>query len=157
MNESRRRDAERHLLDPCRPEPTHLGTGVGRLGPPPPAPPVFSTSCETVSHCFRSQPFRLSLQIRSHPPHLRLPDLVALETLSPPTCPLLSDPRGKDSWGGAAEQCACAVPADPPLTLPAPSCHGDACMLARAWEGHAGQFLGWCDPTVGLGRRGSTL
>lgn len=98
MNESRRRDAERHLLDPCRPEPTHLGPGVGRLGPPTP-PSVFSTSCETVSHCFQSQPFQLSLQIQEPSPAPLAPRFSSSRNPISPTCPLLSDPRGKDSRG----------------------------------------------------------
>lgn len=105
-----------------------------------------------VSYCCHPQPLpaQSSSPARSRAPRLRPPDLVAVENLSHPRPSRLPSrlrsTRERLEPGGAAEHVRLrsvrGFPQTPPLALPAPGCHGDACLPARAREGHAGQ-LSW--------------
>lgn len=106
MNESRRRDSERHLLDPCRPEPTHTPGSRGRAFGSPRAPsfPHPARPCLIV---FSPSPSSLVLKSRREPsPAPSAPRFSSSRNPIPPT-PLpfsLSPHAGKTlvGWGRGA-------------------------------------------------------
>lgn len=75
--------------------------------------PVFSTSCETVPHCFQSQS---SLVFKSSPEPYPAPSAPRFSSCRNPRhpCPIVSGPRGKDSRGVGPQSSA---PAQCPQVL----------------------------------------
>lgn len=103
MNESRGRDPERHLLDQCRPEPTHLGDRGRAFG----SPTSFPHPARPCLIVFSPSPSSLVLKSRREPspaPSARRLSSSQNPSTNPTPQPLpfrLRSTRERLSWGGA--------------------------------------------------------